>query len=105
MPSKPKKIARAYKPEVKPFERSMDNSWFYNSWKWRKFTKGFRQRHPLCDDCEREGVAAPTTVVDHKEQFKPGAAGWDLNNLKDEDYNPKCDYHHNKRSGLQRHGK
>lgn len=104
MPKKPDKIIRVYKPERKPFERSTDNSWFYNDYRWRKFTKAFKRRNPLCLDCEREGVTTATTVCDHKHQYSETAKGWDLNNLKDEDYNPKCDFHHNKRSGKQRHG-
>lgn len=105
MPSKPKKINRSYKPETKPFERSVNNSWFYNSYKWRKFTKSFKIRNPLCVlDCKDLGIETASTVVDHKEQFKPGALGWDLNNLKDENYNAACDNCHNKKSGKQRHG-
>lgn len=105
MPSSPKKISRSYIPERKPFQREVDNNSFYNSWKWRKFTKGYKQRNPLCKDCEIEGVVKPVDVVDHKEQYAPGAKGWDLNDLRDEDYNPLCNHHHNKRSGKQRHGK
>lgn len=105
MPSKPSKIKRSYVIERKPFERSIDNSWFYNSWKWRKFTKGFKDRHPLCGlDCKSNGIETATTVVDHKERFGPDAKGWDLDKLKDEDYNPACDKCHNSRSGKQRHG-
>lgn len=103
MPNAPKKINRAYKPERKPFERAIDNSDFYNSYKWRKFTKGFKNRNPLCIQCANEGIASATAVVDHKEQYKPGAKGWDLNNLKDEDYNALCEFHHNSRSGKQAH--
>lgn len=104
MPSKPNKIKRAYKHEAKPFERSVDNSWFYNDYRWRKFTKGFKRRNPLCIDCKEEGVITATTVCDHKQQFSEDADGWNLNKLKDKDYNPKCNFHHNKRSGRQRHG-
>lgn len=104
MPKKPNKIQRAYLPERKPFERSMDNTWFYNSWKWRKFRKGFIRRNPLCVVCEAEGITTTATVCDHKEQYNPHAKGWDLNKLKDEDYNAMCETHHNSKSGMQSHG-
>ena len=100
----PDKIKRCYVVERKPFERSMDNSWFYNDYRWRRFTKRFKQRHPLCEACDQDGIVSATNVVDHKEQFTTTANGWDLNKLKDSDYNALCVYHHNSRSGSQAHG-
>jgi len=105
MPDKPQPKKRSWVPEKVQHQRSVDNSWFYNTWAWKKFRKGYVQRHPICIECDREGIVGPTEVCDHKEQFAPGAAGWDLKALKDEDYNPLCDHHHNSRSGKQAHGK
>lgn len=105
MPNKPTYISRPWVKEYKQHIRRVDNSKFYNNRKWRKFTKGYRNRHPLCIECAKEGRSGATTVTDHKEQYKPGAAGWDLNNLKDKDFNPMCSSCHNKRSGRQAHGK
>lgn len=107
MPYKPKQVKRSYQPETKPFGgRSVDNTKFYNSYKWRKFTKRFKQYNPFCElYCKEEGLLTPVQVVDHKEQFTPGAKGWDLDNLKEENYTPACHKCHNKRSGKQRHGR
>lgn len=104
MPNKPNKIKRSYLPERKPFERIRDNSWFYNSYKWRKFTKGFKQRNPLCIFCKDEGIIKETEVVDHKFQYQKGELGWNLNELQDYYFNALCTHHHNVRSGKQRHG-
>jgi 5-methylcytosine-specific restriction protein A len=106
MPNSPKKINRKYRPSFQDHKgRSRDNSGFYNSYKWRKFRKGFLNRNPLCTlYCQDEGIVSAATVVDHKEQSGPGAQGWDLNDLKDEYYNAACKACHDKRSGRQRHG-
>jgi len=104
MPNKPKPKQRSWIPERKPHQRLINNSWFYNSYKWRKFIKGYKDRHPLCNDCNIKGIATPTTVCDHKHQYKAGAPGWDLTSLNDHDYNPLCNHHHNSRSGRQAHG-
>lgn len=104
MPSKPEKKKRSWVPERKQHQRLIDNSWFYNDWRWRKFTKGFKERNPLCIECSKEGVVGATKVCDHKERYSPTAKGWDLNNIKDEYFNPMCDKHHNSKSGKEAHG-
>ena len=105
MPEKPKYRPRPWVKEHKQSTRIVDNSKFYNSRKWRKFRAGFINRHPLCIACAAEDRAGAATVADHKERYKKGAAGWDLLNLKDEDFNAMCSSCHNKRSGRQSHGK
>lgn len=105
MPTAPKKIKRPWVKETKPFQREVDNSWFYNSWKWRKFTKVFKQRHPLCEmQCKKDGIITETKVVDHLEQYSKGVPGWDLNDLQDEYFQAGCNKCHNSRSGKQGHG-
>ena len=105
MPTAPKKIKRSWVKETKPFEREQDNSWFYNSWAWRKFTKQFKQRHPLCEmKCKDEGIVSETKVVDHLERYSPTAKGWDLKDLQDKYYQAGCHKCHNSRSGKQGHG-
>jgi hypothetical protein len=105
MANKPKQVKRSWVVERKPFERDNSNADFYNSWAWRKFTKGFKDRHPLCEMyCKLNDIVSETTVVDHLNQFGLGVDGWDLNNLKDEYFQAGCDLCHNKRSGKQAHG-
>ncbi|WP_281681847.1 HNH endonuclease [Zunongwangia profunda] len=99
---KPKK--KPWVQERKPFYRAHNNSWFYNDYRWRKFTKRYKQRHPLCKDCKENNRVTETKVVDHKVQYKKGAPGWDLDNLKDEDFNPMCASCHNSKSSYEGKG-
>ena len=36
----------------------------YNS-RWRKYREGYLRSHPLCVQCERDGLVVAATVVDH----------------------------------------
>lgn len=101
MPTAPKKRNRPWVTKRKPFERELDNSWFYNNWKWRKFSSAFKKRNALCVKCKNEGIITAATVTDHLQQFGVGVPGWDLNNLNDKDFQPLCDSCHNSRSGKQ----
>lgn len=33
--------------------------------RWRRYSKGYRAKHPWCRQCTREGRRSPTQVVDH----------------------------------------
>jgi len=35
------------------------------TYKWRKASKVFLKKHPLCTQCQREGRLTPATEVDH----------------------------------------
>jgi 5-methylcytosine-specific restriction protein A len=67
---------RPYLPERKPHQgRTVDNSAFYNSPAWRKYSALFRQANPLC-------VNFPTCrgsaqVVDHITPMAQGGDAWD----------------------------
>jgi len=99
MPESPKKIKRSWLPERKAHSRSVDNSAFYNSWKWRKFSKQFKLANPLCVMCEAEGIVSKATVTDHIIRIEAGGAQFDKNNCQS-----LCDYHHNQKSGKEAHG-
>lgn len=43
-------------------ERSADP---YHSYRWWKLSKRYRKQHPLCAECQRKGIIAPATCVDH----------------------------------------
>lgn len=88
----------------KPQHREVNMDWFYQDYRWRKFSKGYKKRHLLCVDCLEEGITSPTKVTDHIERFEHGGQGFDLDDLKDEYFKPLCNKHHNKKSGKQRHG-
>ena len=104
MPTAPLKRKRPWQQETKQHQRSIDMSWFYNSRRWRKFSKQYKARNPLCIDCDSEGIVTPSTVTDHLIRYVDGGHGFDLDNLKDEDFQPLCDHHHNSKSGKESHG-
>ena len=104
MPKRPEKIARAYRPERVAFQRENDNSAFYNSWKWRKTSKGFLALNPICkcDECVKNEMVKPANVSDHVRglQFLLD------NNINPYDYKelqPMNDNCHNKKSGRESH--
>ena len=103
MPSKPEKIKRVWKPESKPQSRVVDMSSFYNDTRWRRFSKEFKERNPLCSICAADGKTSPTKYTDHINRLRMGF-GSDLNNLKEEDYQPLCDACHASKSGKEAHG-
>lgn len=105
MPKKPENIKRPWVAERAAFSRSKDNSKFYNSYKWRKTSKAYRLKNPLCEclECKRDSKVKPAEVVNHKKG---------LNYLIENNIDPfnwdelesmaaDC---HNRFSGMQRHG-
>ena len=42
----------------------------YGQQKWRKLSIAFRKRNPLCENCEKKGLARPADLVDHIEPAK-----------------------------------
>lgn len=101
MPTAPQKIKRQWVKEYKKHERIKDMTWFYNSWTWRKFSRRYKQNNPTCILCEQEGIVTPTKVTDHIKTYEQHPAGFDLDNLKEEDMQPLCDKHHNSKSGKE----
>jgi 5-methylcytosine-specific restriction protein A len=70
-----------------------DNYSFYNSTQWRKVSKGYRKRHPLCKHCEEIGRVTPSAVVDHIKPIDKGGDKWNSSNLQ-----ALCHKCHNKKS-------
>jgi len=104
MPNAPLKRKRPWRVVRKPHQRSIDMSWFYNSRKWRKFSKGYKERHPLCCKCQAKGIATPTEVSDHIVRYVDDGPGFDLDNLKDKYFQPLCKSCHDSKSGKEAHG-
>lgn len=102
MANSPKKIQRPWKPERKAFDRPIDFSWFYNSRKWRKTSKAYKEAHPICecDECTKDETVKPAKVCDHKRGLK-----FLLDNALDpHDWNElqsMSDECHNKKSGKE----
>ena len=46
-------------------ESKPDHAKLYNDHYWKKASRAFRALHPLCAECERQGVVRAGTEVDH----------------------------------------
>lgn len=104
MPYKPKKIQRSWVPERKAFGgRHKDNAAFYNSWKWRKFAKMFREKNPYCAHCDAEGLVGPANVCDHIQGLN-FLLSKGMNPLDADECQSLCHPCHNKKSGRESHG-
>ena len=101
MPYAPKKVKRSWVKEYKAHERTKDMRWFYNSWAWRKFSKWYKEKHPLCCMCELEGIVTASTVTDHIKTYEQCPEGFDLDNLNEKFMQPLCEQHHNSKSGKE----
>lgn len=99
MAQSPKKIQRSYLPERKAFERVNDNSEFYNSWPWRKAAKRYKDKNPICVECEREGIVTPVKVVDHIIPINKGG-----DKLNESNFQSLCEVCHNKKSAKEKGG-
>ena len=55
---------------------------FYNSSRWRKLSKAYRRRHPLCVNCKENGKTTEAKHTDHKVSTEEGGALYDWNNLQ-----------------------
>lgn len=67
------------------------------TYQWRKASKDFLRRHPLCIHCERTGRITPATEVDH---IKPHGGDqklfWDKRN-----WQPLCKSCHSKKTAKE----
>jgi 5-methylcytosine-specific restriction protein A len=86
--------------------RTKDMRWFYNSRKWRKFSKNYKMEFPFCIQCEDEdGIVKATKVTDHIKTYEIAPEGFDLDNLNKKYMQPLCTKHHNSKSGREAHKK
>ncbi len=103
MANKPIAKRKPWQPEPsKPFARNRSFAWFYNSSRWRKVSKVFREANPLCVECEKVGKVSSAKVADHK----IGLGYLIDNNLDPYDHNELqalCSSCHNKKSGSEAH--
>lgn len=99
MPKKPKKIVRSWVPQRKAFAREKDNSEFYNSWPWRKFSKRYKESHPLCVECEKKDLVVLAKVVDHINPINNGGE-----KLSEDNVQGLCESCHNRKSANESRG-
>ena len=57
---------------------------------WRKIRKAQLARHPLCEECSKQGVTTAANVVDHVD-------GDSYNNVTS-NYSSLCSMHHNQKT-------
>ena len=100
MPNRPKKVKRPWVPERKPFERHVSHQSFYNSTRWRRIAKQYKESNPLCVKCLENDIAEPAAVVAHITRIKAGGDPYDESNLQS-----LCHKCHNIKSAKERHGK
>lgn len=105
MPNKPTVKRKPWHEERVQHKRTKDMRWFYNSRKWRKFSKEYKQRNPLCVSCEANGIIREAKVTDHKQTFEVCPEGFDLDNLQEKYVQPLCKKCHDRKSGKEAHSK
>ena len=54
----------------------------YYTKQWKKISKLYRQSHPLCEECERNGRITPADLVDHIQAVSDGGSMWDWDDLQ-----------------------
>lgn len=71
----------------------------YYSKQWKKISKLYRQSHPLCEECERNGRITPAYLVDHIVPIEDGGSMWEWDNLQS-----LCIVCHNRKHGDRQGG-
>lgn len=64
----------AYCQEHQPAKAPKETDPFYLSVAWRRFRAWYLTKHPLCEQCEKEGRLIPADMVDHITEIKDGGA-------------------------------
>lgn len=99
MPERNKPLPKPWLTEKKAQEgRTVDNSKFYQSHKWRLFRKRYLQLYPLCAICEASDKVNEAKVLDHVLAIRQGGAAWSYENLQG-----LCVPCHAKKSGQEAH--
>lgn len=71
--------------------RSKGDKQYYTT-QWKLISKLYRKQHPLCEECEREGMLTPADLVDHIVAVTDGGSMWSWDNLQS-----LCMHCHNKK--------
>lgn len=84
-------------------ERERDPAWqearrLRNKAAYRRFVAWFRQGHPLCVYCEREGLTVPMQQVHHRRGLAAHPEDW----IDEQQCEPVCTKHHAELSAKER---
>lgn len=55
---------------------------FYATSDWRRLRDWYRARHPLCEECQRQGRVTAAELVHHKSEISEGGEPLDVDNLE-----------------------
>lgn len=107
MPKLPPKKPRSWETTRPPQSgRGFVNPWYHTT-AWRALRAAILKERPLCIECQRNGITALASVVDHIVNVSSGKTAqdrerlmWDVNNLQ-----PMCKACHDSKSGKERHSK
>tara|TARA_B100000809_G_C15112830_1_gene521265 strand:- start:61 stop:378 length:318 start_codon:yes stop_codon:yes gene_type:complete len=105
MPTAPTVKRKSWTADRVQHQRVKDMRWFYNSRKWRSFSKDYKVRNPFCIACDEEGIVKAAMVTDHIKTYEEDAKGFDLDALHDKYMQPMCKKHHDSKSGREGHKK
>lgn len=104
MPERSKRFNPNYIPTREVHGRLVDNYEFYNSTKWRKVSRAYRNANPTCASCEKQGRVGPADICDHRttlrELQETGGNPYAWENLQS-----LCHRCHNSKSGKESKGK
>lgn len=71
----------------------------YDSARWRKCSRDFRKRFPICQKCEAAGIIKPSQLTDHVRPHRGNEElFWDESN-----WAALCNQCHNKKSAGESH--
>jgi len=99
MPTLPKRTRRIKRKAEYRSGRPQADAGFYNKTTWRTFSRLYKEQHPLCEQCKRQGKTTASQVTDHIIPLQHGGAIWDERNLQS-----LCKVHHDQKNGMERHG-
>ena len=105
MKKKAKSFNPPWKQERVAFGRRKDNSSFYNSTRWRKTSRRYRDLHPTCEmECKENDIVSPAEVCDHIYGLdairQAGRDPYDFSELQS-----GCHKCHNRKSGRESGGR
>jgi 5-methylcytosine-specific restriction protein A len=91
---------KATRKELDRFKYDSKGRYLYGR-RWRKRRHLFLLRNPYCADCEREGIVALATDVDHSEPHRGDLTLF----WNDRLWVGRCKRHHSKKTALETWGK
>ena len=56
-------------PKAQKMEDRVRSHALYHTSRWTKASRRYRELHPLCEECKREGITTAAEVVDHITPF------------------------------------